>query len=358
MTVSVLEAYRVEFARQAAKPIFIDQQTTGLSFGQYSQWFDLVPQTKKNVLAAYVKFSWTVPGGGLTAQTNAQNLDVVLGQVQIAPSARVMPRSQTLTRNFFSNVEQVTFDTNFYGTSTYPRAAPTAAAGTYNAAFYVPVGGPAAALRLLLPSSTNAYTSGVGLVLNSITVYVVEGDNDTVIAFKENNTPSLGSSIQSVKNYIPDDIAPDILVFCGDNNTTAVTQLFLVDQNGQMLVAATDIDAVTNGLVAITPRTGALASQSFTAGGAAAINQGVTLQGGVLRVAQASFASATTHDIGVMQFSGSGEVPANTPQVTPAPAAVGQTGQENAAGKPVSKGQHGAGRMRGPGPSSRFRKGG
>jgi hypothetical protein len=356
MSVSVLEAYRVEFARQAAKPVFIDQQTTGLTFGQYSQWFDLVPQTKPNVLATYVKFTWTVPAGGLTAQTNAQNLDVLLGQVQIAPSARVMPRSQTITRSFMSNVEQLTFDTNFYGANTYPRAAPTAAAGTYSAGLYIPVGGPAAALRFLLPSSTNAYTSGTGLVLNSITVYAIEGGNDAVIVYKENNTPSLGTLIQSVKNYIPDDIAPDAMVFVGDTSA-AVTQLFLVDQNGQMLVAATDVDAVANGMVALTPRTGALGSQSTTVGGSAVINLGVTLQGGVLKVAQAAFASATTHDIGVIQFAGAPDVPENTPQETVAPPAVAQTGVQNAAGKPASKGDNmaGAGKFKGGPPNgSRF----
>lgn len=320
MSVSVLEAYRVEFARQAGKPVFLEQQTTGISFGQYSQWFDLVPQTKKNVLAAYVKFTYTVAGTP-SAQAGADKLDIILGQVQVASTPRAMPRTQTITRKFFEDVEQVSFDTN-YG---YPRAAPQTSAGTYSAFFYVPVGGPAAALRLLLPSSTNAYTTAA-VTINSITVYAIEGDNDTVISFKENNTPSLGTSIQSVRGFLPDDIAPDVLIFQGDTSAT-ITQLFLVDQTNTIVVAATDTDAASNGLLAITPRTGALGTTDF----------GVTLQGAVLKVAQAAFASATTHDIGVIQYAGSGDVPANSPQTTPSPPAVSDTGRENAAGKPVSK---------------------
>jgi hypothetical protein len=328
MSVSTLEAYRVEFAKQAAKPIFIDQQTSGISFQQYSQWFDIVPQTKANCLAAYVKFTYTVAGTP-TAQAGSDQLDIILGQVQVAATPRVMPRSQTITRKFFEDCEQLSYDTNFFGTSTYPRAAPQTAAGTYSAKFYVPIGGNAAALRLLLPSSTNAYTTAA-VTINSITVYVIEGDQDTVVAFKENNTPSLGTSIQSVKNYIPDDIAPDVLIMEGDTGAT-ITQIFLADQSGSITAAATDTDALTTGLVAITPRTGALGSGSF----------GVTLQGSILKVAQMAFASATTHDIGVIQFKGSGDVPANATQTTAAPPAVDMTGSQNAAGKPVLRGRGG-----------------
>ena len=329
MTVSVLEALRVEFSKQAGKPLFVDQQTSGISFGQYSQWFDLTPQTKKNVLAAYVKFTYTVAGTP-TIQTGADQLDIILGQVQVAATSRVAPRSQTITRKFYEDVEQITWDTNY----TYPRAAPQTTAGTYSAFMYIPIGGAAAALRLLLPSSTNAYTTAA-VTINSITAYVVEGDSDVVTAFQENNTPSLGTSIQSIKNYIPDAIAPDVLIFRGDTSST-ITQLFLVDQSGMVTAAATDTDAVANGLLALTPRTGALGSGDF----------GVTLQGSVLKIAQAAFASATTHDIGVIQYSGSGTVPTDHPQTTAAPPAVKQTGQENSAGKPVLRGTGGAGGTR------------
>jgi hypothetical protein len=348
MTVSVLEAYRVEFARQAAKAYFIDQQTTGISFSQYSQWFDLSPQTKPNVLAAYVKFSYTVTGTP-AAQTHADQLDILLGQVQVAAASNVVPRSQTITRRFMEDVEQITFDTNFLGTSTYPRAAPQTSAGTYTAQFWVPIGGPAAALRILLPSATNAYTTAA-VAINSITVYGIEGGNDTVAAFQENNTPSLGTSIQSLKNYVPAAIAPDVMVMVGDTSTS-VTQLFISDQNGQISVAVTDMDAVQYGMVAITPRTGPLGNTALPGGGSLTIDLGVPLQGGVLTTFQAAFASATTHDIGAIQYSGSGEVPANNPQTTPVPPATSQTGSLNAAGQPVAKGG-------GAGPKSRFRTGG
>lgn len=336
MTVSVLEQMRIEFARQAAKPVFLDQQTSGISFQQYSQWFDLVPATKRNVLAAYVKFTYTVSGGTITPVTGADNLSVILGQVQVAATARVMPRSQTITKNFFEDVEQVTFDTN-YG---YPRAAPPSTAGTYSGFFYVPVGGQAAALRLLLPSATAAYSAGT-VVIDSITVYVIEGDTDVVVAFKENNTPQLGTSIQSIKNYLPDDIAPDVLILVGDTGTS-ITQVFLVEQAGQITTAVTDVDALTNGLLAITPRTGKLGTSDF----------GISLQGAVLTIAQFAFASSATHDIGVIQYQGSGSVSPSTPQTTVAPPAVGQTGVENAAGKPSLTG--GGRRVYSPPMASRF----
>jgi hypothetical protein len=350
MTVSVLNAFRDEFSRQAAKPLFIDQQTNGISFGQYSQWFDLAPSTKPNVLAAYVKFVYTVTGTP-TAQTHADQLDILLGQVQVAAASNVVPRSQTITRRLMEDVEQITFDTNFLGTSTYPRAAPQTSAGSYTAQFYVPIGGPAAALRLLLPSSTNAYTTAA-VTINSITVYAIEGGNDTVITFQENNTPSLGTSIQSLKNYVPAAIAPDVLIMVGDTATT-ITQLFIADQNGQISVSVTDMDSVQYGMVAITPRTGPLGNTAIP-GGSLSIDIGIALQGGVLTTFQAAFASATTHDVAAIQYAGSGNVPENTPQETPAPPAVDQTGALNAAGIPVVKGS----KMAGKGPKSRFRRSG
>lgn len=353
MSISVIESYRQEFARQAAKPVFLDQQTTGLTFGQYTQWFDIVPQTKANVLAAYVKVSYTVTGTP-AAQTNADQLDIFLGQMQIAPSARVMPRSQSLTRRFMEDVEQISFDTNFIGASTYPRAAPQTAAGTYSAFVYVPVGGSANSLRMLLPSSTNAYTTAA-VAINSVTVYAVEGDNDTVITFKENNTPSLGSAIQSIKNYIPDDVQPDVLLMVGDSasgGVTQVTQAFLADQTGQISIAATDIDAIGNGLIAITPRTGPLGNTVTIPGGATkSVDFGVALQGGVLKIAQLAFSVATTHIVGVLQYAGSADVPQQPVQVTPAPPAVNQVGSQNAAGKPVYGKRGPAGKSRAAAPS-------
>ena len=324
-----IEAYRTEFARQAGKPVFIEQQTSGLTAGQYSQWFDLTPLTKKNVLAAKVKFSYTVSGTPAVV-AGADILDVLLGQVQVAASSRTAPRTQTITRKFSEDVEQAALDTN-YG---YPRAAPSATAGTYTASFYVPIGGPAASLRILLASATNAYSAGT-VVINNITVYVVEGDAEQVFAYKENNTPSLGTSLQSLARYLPDDIAPDIVIMEGDAASN-ITQIYAVDANGRILVTSTDLDVVTDGALALTPRTGKLGSGSVA----------FLAQKAVLRIFQVAFAAAGTHDIGVLEISGPSSVAPNTAQTTVGTPATKDVGVPNAAGVPVSaKSASGAARM-------------
>ena len=63
---AVLDAYRQAFSA-AGKPIFIGQQTSGLSFGQWTQWFNFgAQQNQANLLAAYFKFSYTVSGTTIT----------------------------------------------------------------------------------------------------------------------------------------------------------------------------------------------------------------------------------------------------------------------------------------------------
>lgn len=322
-----LEAYRAEFARQAGKPIFIEQQTSGLSAGQYSQWFDLTPITKKNVLAAKVKFTYTLSGSPVVV-SNTDILDVLLGQVQVAASARTAPRSQTITRKFMEDIEQAVFDTNY----SYPRAAPSATTGTYSASFYVPIGGPAAALRLLLASATNAYSAGT-VVIDSVTVYVIEGDGEQVFAFKENNTPSLGTSLQSLARYLPDDIAADLVIMEGDASSD-ISQIYVVDQTGRVIVTSTDLDVVTDGALALTPRTGALGSGSTA----------FLAQKSVFRIFQMAFAASGVHDIGVLEVSGPAQAPQNSPQTTPSEPATKDVGVPNAAGVPTS-GRSGGGKL-------------
>lgn len=318
---SVIEAYRTAFASAAATPDFVAQQTTGLSFGQWSQWFPLtVGRGKSSVLAAYCKFSYTVSGTTITPVTGADVLDVVIQGVQVADQAGGKIRSDAITRKGMEDVEQAAFDTS-YG---YPRSAPSPTAGTYTAFLYVPIGGPAASIRFQMASSTAGYSAGT-VVLNSVTVYKILGDNDTVVAFHEQNTPSLGSGLQDMHAYLSPSLAPSLIVLVTDTSS-GITLVNLAGQKGNLLVTAADIDAVSNGAIAYTPRTGALA-------------QGVALAADetVPSVFQVQFGSAETHDLLEIQFGGSQVTnPPPHPETTPASPAVDTVGVPNAANVPVA----------------------
>ncbi len=317
---TTIQAYRDEFKQQAAKPVFKSQQTTGLSFGQYTQWFDLTPTTQPYTLAGYFKFNWS-DTGTMTPVSGADQLDAVIAQVEVAPSSGVGPRSKAITRKGMEDIEQVTFDVNF----SYPRAAVSATTGTFTPFLYVPIGGQAAAVRFLLASSTAAFSAGT-VSINSVTAYAVEGANDTVVSFNEQNTPSLGSGLQDMNAYVSKNIAPDLILLEGETTST-VTQVIITGQDNSVVVAATDIDAVSNGAIAFSPITGAAKN------GLSLATQQV-----VPNIFQVNFTSATTHDILEIQYKG-GTV--NSPQVsqtTPAPPASSMTGVVNPAGKPVPAG--------------------
>lgn len=317
-----IEAYRNDFRSQAAKPNFIGQQTTGLSFGQWSQWFNLVPHTRPNVLACYVKFSCSVVGATVTPVAGVDQLGAALSQVQVSPSAGLAPRSQILSTKAIEDVEQACFDTSF----TYPRGTLPSVAGSFAAYVYIPIGGNAAAVRFLLPSSTTAFSAGT-LVINSITVYTIEGYNGTVIAAYDQNTPSLGSGLQDMHSYLSGSIAPDLVVLEGETDST-VTQVQMADQTGTLMVSVTDADALSNGAIGFTPITGALKN-----------GLAISTQSAVPSLFQANFVSATTHDILEIQFYGSQVTnTAGTPQTTPAVPAGTQVGVTNAANVPVPAG--------------------
>ena len=322
-----LSAYRDEFAIQAAKPVFKDQQTTGLSFNQFTQWFDVAPLTRPNVLAAYFKFSYTT-SGTITTVSGADQLDAVIQQVQVSPAKGLGARSQAITRKGMEDIEQVTFNVN-YG---YPRTAVTTAGGTFTPFLYVPVGGEAGAIRFQMASGTAAYSGGT-VALNSVTCYVIEGDSDLVVTFNEQNTPSLGSGLQNMRPYLRDDIAPDIVIMEGEDTST-VTFLNMADQNGRLLIAAADVDAAANGAAAFAPIVGAPKN-----------GLGLVTQEAVPTIFQATFASATTHDILEVQYYGPPQAVSQPTQVTPATPAHQSVGVQNAAGVPVPANSKAAGSL-------------
>lgn len=313
---TTIQAYRDEFRQQAAKPVFKSQQTTGLSFGQYTQWFDLTPTTKPYTLAGYFKFNWS-DTGTMTTVSGADQLDAVIQQVEVAPSSGMGPRSKAITRKGMEDIEQACFDVS-YG---YPRTAVATGTNTFTPFLYVPIGGEAAAVRFLLASSTAAFSGGT-VTINSVTAYAIEGDNPAVVSFNEQNTPSLGSSIQDMSPYISKTISPDLIILEGETTATT-TQIFLSGANNKIIVAATDIDAAANGAIAWSPITGAPKN------GLAIATQQI-----YPTIFQVNFTSATTHDVLEIQVKGPTD---NTPQhaePTPAPPASANTGVVNVAGKP------------------------
>jgi hypothetical protein len=314
---TTIKAFRDEFGQQAAKPVFRGQQTTGLSFGQYTQWFDLTPITKPYTLAGYFKFNWS-DTGTMTTVSGADQLDAVIQQVEVAPSSGMAPRSKSITRKGMEDIEQVTFDTNY----SYPRTAVSTTTGTFTPFLYVPIGGEAAAVRFLLAASTAAFSGGT-VTINSVTAYSVEGDSSTVVSFNEQNTPSLGSSLQDMSPYISKNITPDMIILEGETTST-VTQVFMAGQNNQIIIAATDIDAASNGAIALSPITGSAKN-----------GLGLATQQVYPSIFQVNFTSATTHDVLEIQWAGGTSNVPQTPQVTPAPPATGQVGVVNAAGRPV-----------------------
>jgi hypothetical protein len=314
---TTIKAFRDEFGQQAAKPVFKSQQTTGLSFGQYTQWFDMTPTTKPYTLAGYFKFNWNV-SGTITTVAGTDVLDAVIQQVEVAPSSGMAPRSKSITRKGMEDIEQVTFDTS-YG---YPRTATPTTTTTVTPFLYVPIGGEAAAVRFLLASSTAAFSSGT-VSINSVTAYAVEGDNGTVVSFNEQNTPSLGSSLQDMSPYISKNITPDLIILEGETTST-VSQVFMAGQDNRIIIAATDIDAASNGAIALSPITGAAKN-----------GLGLASQQVYPNIFQVNFTTATTHDVLEIQWAGSTQNEPQHPQTTPAPPASQNTGTTNAAGKPV-----------------------
>ncbi len=332
---AVLDAFRQAFSA-AGKPIFIGQQTTGLSFGQWTQWFSFgAQQNQANLLAAYFKFSYTVSGTTITPVAGASVNDVVVQQVQVAAQANSSPKiSVGATPGAHptagvENLEQAAFDVS-YG---YPRAAPSSTAGTYTGFFYVPVGGGIAAVRWQLAAATAGYSAGT-VVLNAVTAYGIYGSNNTSVTASESSTPSLGTGPQDLHTQLSPNIAPTLISLVTDASTN-ITLVNLAGQNGTLIVSAADVDALTNGAAAVTPRTGAL-------------KQGTTILADdvVPSLFNVSFAAAGVHDVLEIQFAGS-EV-TNVPtkaETTPATPSAGMVGVPNAANIPVAANSRASGAL-------------
>ena len=320
---SVLDAYRSEFRLRASKAQFSDEQSQ-LPLQTPSKWFNVSPVSSPYTLAAKVIFNYTVTATAAVAPnagTDTLSPFFTNGILEIGPAKDTEPRSQVLTREFAEAIEKFTYDIN-YG---YPRPAlPTftaAGATTVTSSIYLPIGGEAAAMRLIpnpAPSNLYATPADVTFAINYIKLYVVDGMNDTVFAYKDTTTPALGTGLQSIRDYFSKNIQPDVIFMLGETTST-VTQIFATALDKKTLYNTTDMSVVADGALALTPNTGA---DPFALD--------ITALGEGFRTIQVNYANATTHRLGFYQLSG-GQV-VNSPmeaaptESTPAVTSVGAVG--------------------------------
>ena len=326
-----LQGFQEFYRRDAGTTSFVHKQTSGLTAATYTDDVALLPfNGKKNVLGCVVKVVYVLTStnvGSYAPIAGTDVLDPILsngGSVEIAPTSGAMPRAKTLTRKFLEFIWAVTTNTSFT-VAALPTFA-SASALTQTVSFFVPVGGAGANIRLLLAGSLAAsYTTGVTISFTSVETQVVSTNFSGVVAFNETLTASLGSGLQDVLTYAPKNIAPDAVFMQGESSTT-ITQCYVTEANGYIMIQSTSTDAMQSiGAAQIAPVSGP--TFTTTAGFVIPAN------GKVFSTFQVTFNSATTHNIGFLAVQG-GEVsaPNSTPQPTAAPNAADMVGQPGPGG--------------------------
>lgn len=326
-----LQGFQEFFRRDAGQTSFVHKQTSGLTAATYTDDVGLLPLNgKKSVLGCVVKVVYVLTStnvGSYAPIAGTDVLDPILsngGSVEIAPTSGAMPRAKTLTRKFLEFIWAVTTNTSF-SVAALPTFA-SASAITETVSFFVPVGGPAANIRILLAGSLAAsYTTGVTISFTSVETQVISSNFTGVAAFNETLTASLGSGLQDVLTYAPKNIAPDVVFMQGESSTT-ITQCYITEQSGYIMIQSTSTDALqTIGGAQIAPIAGA--TFTTTAGFVIPAN------GKVFSTFQVTFLNATTHNIGFLAVQG-GEVsaPNSQPQSTAAPNAADMVGQPGPGG--------------------------
>lgn len=338
-----LGGFRQAFAlNDAANASFIDNQTSGLSAGGYTQPFEIVPFKKPRCLGAIFKVAATLTSTAPeTPVTGSDALDLVLsggGDIEVSAETGGQLRCQSITRAFAEFIWAVTTNQALGVAANHTFAS----ASTFSVTIYlfVPLGMDAASVKLKLAGNiTAAYTTGVTIVYTSVKCYVVSTNYTGTVAFMQENTASLATNAVNMMSYIPKTVAPDAIFMDGETSTT-ITQATLVTVSGMVLLQTTDTDINQQSWAA-----GAIADISgqtytTTAGFVIAGN------GEAFRTFQLWFSSATTHYIGYLQIQG-GEPTASTPtaQPTQATPAVSLQGAVTPSGgvRAVSPGGSGAG---------------
>lgn len=342
-----LIAFRDAYSRDAGNLSFGEQVTTGLTAGTPTPWFSAVPKNgKPNVLGMVFKCVYALTAtGAITPQAGTDVLDPLLqyGQIDVSGASGAAGRSQNLTRQFIEFV-YAAFTNTAFTIAALPTFASTGAA-TVTVSFFIPLGGPAAAVRLKLPAAILGAAGSAGvpaypyataatitISYTSITSYIVSTDFTGVAAFREEKTPVLGTGMQSLMNFIPKDVAPDASFQLGETGGSAgtITQVLVQDITGVNEVTATDTDALQLGAAAYAPVAGA--TYTTTAGFVMA------LDGKQFSIFEENFAASNAHYIGFAQCSNGAETISNIePQPTAATPAVQNTGTVTASGQVAAK---------------------
>lgn len=334
-----IHAFRDAFADIAGAQQYGEQQTQGLTGGQYTQPFSLTPRSgKKAVLGVWLKFKATLTATGAESPVAGSDaLDLFLNQtggavVEVSPAQGTSSRAKSLTRQFAEFMWAWSTNTSFSVAAAPTFSSASTAVVTVNAFF--PIGGPAAVIKVKLPASITAvYATGVTVVYNSITSYIVSSDYTAICAYNEEFTASLGSGYQSIANYTPKTVSPDAIFMEAETSTT-ITQVNITTIDSLVLVNTTDTDTLQAGAQQIAPIAGA--TYTTTAGFVIVGNRKS------FATFEVNFASATTHYVGYAQISGGDSTPPNpSPQPTQATPAVSQVGQQTASGQVAAKGAPG-----------------
>lgn len=251
---SVPLAFQDESLLNLPSAFFAGQQAS-LTGPVFTQYFLLVPPPGENCLGATIEFSNALSDSATVTVTLANTtniLDECLDQLQVAPAPNADPRSYLTTRQSVEELERISY--NMTGANSqvrYPRGAPhtytaTTGAATDTVQIVVPIGGPAAAVRVHVPNITGVYTASV---TDSVTVTArcIAGLNGTVVSALEKVTPNLSTGKNDLSPYFPANMSPDYMGFVGEATATASTgcvnnalsAVFVTAQDGSLLV---DID--------------------------------------------------------------------------------------------------------------------
>jgi len=372
-------AFRDAYAYEAGCLTYGEQQTQGLSPGQYTQYFNITPRAGKScALGAIFKFvgslviTASAPLNSIPSASTAaapdypfvnggsfDDLDLIIGNggsVEISASPGAAARAQAVTRQFAEAIWAESTNTSF----TVPTTGVASGYTTGNAGvaitvyLFVPVGGPAAAVRIKLAAAVSGaiigqsvpvFASGATMSYTSVTSYIISSNFSGVAAFKEELTPSLGTSLQEFVRYVPVTVAPDFIFMAGDQSGNAnvstgtvstVTQVLITDTGGLQFVSVTDTDVLELGAAAFAP----------IAGTTYCTKLGFVITGDqrTFQSFQLAFVYTSVHFIGYFQIAGGEDA---YPNKVPAPVqgtpAVTQTGSVTASGQVAATNSGGGG---------------
>ena len=311
--------YRQNFqVLDSASASFSESQTSGLVAGQYTQPFSVTPFLKPYSLGVWMQFVGALTASAAEAPTSGtDSLDLFFNELEVSPSVGGETRSVALTRQFaeFAWVFCTDVNPNVAAAPTFTTSG-TATVTTY---LYVPLGGNAASVKVKLQGvATAVYAANVTYTFTSVTTYVISSNWSGIVAFQEQNTASLGSSLQSMLNYVQGAVAPDAIFLKGETSTT-ITQVTLITVAGIVLAQTTATAINQLGAAAICN----VAGSTYTTSAGFVL----TGNGQAFRTFQLAFSSATTHFIGYVQCAGGEDTLVGmSPGPTAAPPAVQNTG--------------------------------